>query len=82
MTYGEKCLIEAAIDKASISHGSHVTWCLRTFELKNPANWSLLDRLVYMVDPKPFALIEPSVTIQSSSFGRGIVMTLFDERSC
>ena len=37
---GEKCLTDAAIDSASTSQGSQVTWCFRNLALKNPAKWS------------------------------------------
>ena len=41
MMKGAKCLIAAPVLNASTSIGSHVTWCLRSFALKNPASSSL-----------------------------------------
>ena len=37
---GEKCLTDSAIDSASTSQGSQVTWCFRNLALKKPAKWS------------------------------------------
>ena len=72
--YGLKYLQAAAIESASISHGSQVTCRPRSLELKKPATCGFPCRVMYSVAPMPRALTAPSVTIQSWSDGRGRVM--------
>ena len=68
--YGLKCLIAAAMPNASISHGSHVTWCFFSLALKKPARQVCPFRETYSVDPMPCWVTEPSVTIHNWSLGR------------
>lgn len=79
---GLKCLTAAAIDNASISQGSHVTWCFLNLALKNQANNNLLLRETYNVAPSPRFETEPSVTIHNWSSGRGKVIVLHSESDC
>ena len=74
--YGLKCLIAAAMPNASISHGSHVTWCFFSLALKKPARRVCPFRETYSVDPMPCWVTEPSVTIHNWSLGRGHVIDL------
>ena len=74
--YALKCFTAAAIHSASISHGSHVTWCFRNFALKKPARRIFSSRMTYSVAPMPHLLTEPSVTIQSWSLRPGRTMSL------
>ena len=74
--YGLKCLIAAAMPNASISHGSHVTWCFFSLALKKPARRVCPFRETYSVDPMPCWVTEPSVTIHNWSLGRGNVIDL------
>ena len=82
MIYGLKCLIEVAMDSASISQGSHVGWCFLSLALKKPATRGLSDPslVTYNVDPIPGSLTAPSVTIQSWSESFGNAMDLAVDR--
>ena len=71
---GLKCFTAAAIDSASTSQGNHVTWCLRSLELKKPARRRRSWWVTYKVAPRPRRVTEPSVTIQSWSESRGRTM--------
>ena len=74
--YGLKCLIAAAMPNASISHGSHATWCFVSLALKKPARRVCPFRETYSVDAMPCWMTEPSVTIHNWSLGRGNVIDL------
>ena len=76
MMYGLKCLMDAAMLRASISHGSKVTWCFRNLALKKPASCTLLSLFTYNVAPIPLLATEPLVTIQSWSDVRGSVIKI------
>ena len=76
--YGLKCLIADAIDSASISHGDHVTRRSSSLALKKPASFSLPFCMAYVVAPMSHPLPAPSVTIHSSSSGRGRAIVLFE----
>ena len=76
--YGLKCLIGEAIDSASISHGNHVTRRPPSLALKKPASFSLPFCMAYILAPMPHYLTDPSVTIHSSSSGRGRAIVLFE----
>ena len=62
--YGLKCLIEVAIAKASISHGSQETWRPRSLALKKPATSGFWCLVTYRVDPMLCFLTDPSVTVR------------------
>ena len=74
MIEGLKCLVAAAMESASISHGSHVLCAPQSLALKNPDKRSLLFLVTYRVAPRPGFLRAPSVTIQNWSSGRGSVI--------
>ena len=74
MIQGLKCLTAVAMPSASMSQGSHVTWCFFSLALKNPARRVCPFRETYSVDPMPRLVTEPSVTIHSWSLGRGNVI--------
>ena len=78
MMKGLKCLVAAAMESASISHGSHVLCVPRSLALKNPDRSSLLFLVTYRVAPRPGFLTAPSVTIQSWSSGR---VMLYSEKT-
>ena len=77
--YGLKCLIAAAMPNASISHGSHVTWCFFSLALKKPTRRVCPFRETFSVDPIPCWMTEPSVTIHNWSLGCGNVIDLLVE---
>ena len=66
MMYGLKCLTAEAMASASISQGSHVTWCFLNLALKkNPAKCNLLSREMYSVAPIPRLETDPSLMIHN-----------------
>ena len=76
-------MTDAAIDSASTSQGSQVTWCFRNLALKKPAIVRLTYQSTPLVAPTPLPVTDPSVTIQRVSEGRGRTVALWlDRKSC
>ena len=78
---GLKCLTLAAIESASISHGSHDTWCVRSLAPKKPAPINFPSRCTYIVAPIPCFVTDPSVTIHNWSLRLGKLTDLRDSRA-
>ena len=76
--YGLKCLIAAAIDSASISHGNQVTRRPPSLAPKKPASFSVPFCLAYIVALMPHSFTDPSIAIHSSFSGHGRAIVLFE----